>query len=169
MKPTSSAVEHDLRLEHRFTRQLKAILGNQFIVQDSGEDLKGASDFLVWGICPFKVAVRLRTYKYLLLYPNQFTIRWSRPSGIETEIHKIKKGLVDYLLYGFVDEAEKYILSYFIADFSIFRKVNPKPVAIFSNTPPDSQLAVFDLDQFSGDFILKRWYRATDSGPLGGM
>lgn len=159
MKPPSSAVEHDLRLERRFSPTLKAILGNQFIVQDSAEDTRGGTDFVVWTLSALRVAVRLRTHPFFVRYPNQFTIRWSRPSGIDTEIHKIRQGLVDYFLYGFVDETEAHIIAYFIGDLSIFRHLNPKPLDIKWNDPPDSQLAIYNLSQLPTEFVVKRYLK----------
>lgn len=156
MKAISSRVNHDLRLERKFSPTLKAILGQQFIVQDPAEDLVGGSDFVVWTLSAIRVAVRLRTNYYYRAYPNEFTIRWSRPSGAETEIHKIRKGQVDYLLYGFVDEAESKIISFFIGDLTIFRRINPRPIGIYSNQPPDSQLAAFNLTQFPSEFVINR-------------
>ena len=161
MRLASSGYEHDIRLEHKFAKQLKAILGMQFFVQDSGEDWKRGTDFVVWGLSPTKVACRLRTHDFFLKYPNDFTIRWSRPNGIETEIHKIRKGLVDYLLYGFVDPAETHLVSYFIGNLAVFRNAQVKPSAIRTNDPPDSQLAAYRLDQLPSEFIVKRW---PDSG-----
>lgn len=157
MKLTSSSVEYGLRLERRFSTALKSILGRQFIVADPAEDTERGADFVVWTLAPIRIAVRLRTYRFFLRYPDQFTLRWSLPSGNLTEIHKIRRGLVDYFLYGFVDEAEKDIISYFIGDLSIFRRINPKPVDIKWNDPPDSQLAVFNLAQLPPEFIIKAW------------
>jgi len=156
---TSSGYKHDLRLEERFATTIKGILGAQFFTKDPAEDTKGGTDFIIWGLQPLRVAVRLRTHDYMLKYPNDFTIRWSRPSGVETEIHKIRKGLVDYLFYGFVDATEARLAAYFIGNLVVFRARNPKPVCIKTNTPPDSQLAVYSLSQFPADFIVKRWLR----------
>jgi hypothetical protein len=87
----------DIQLEYRFARTIKAILGLFFIRKDIDADLHGGTDFLVYNIKPFRVAVRLRRYKYYIKYSKQFTIRLSRPSGVKTEIDKINEGLVDYI------------------------------------------------------------------------
>lgn len=159
MKLASSGYKHDLRLERKFSATLKSILGNQFIVQDPVEDRVGGTDFVVWGLQTVRVATRLRTWQCYEKWPNQFTLRWSRPSGLPTEIHKVQKGLVDYLLYGFVDAQEERIVSYFIGNLQVFRHCNIKPLSIRENDPPDSQLAIWNLDQFPADFIMKRWTR----------
>lgn len=152
----------DIQLELKFDRILKAILGNFFITKNLEMDVKQATDFLIYNINPFKVGVRLRRYEYFLKYPNDFTIRYSRPSGIDTEIHKIRQNLVDYILYGFVNEPETKIIKYFIGDLKIFRDNEPKPIAIKTNKPPDSKLAVYNLEQFPKEFILKNWEKIND-------
>jgi hypothetical protein len=148
---------HDITLEHRFAKTIKSILGNYFIGQDPVHDKKQATDFEIFTVQPFTVGVRLRRYEYLRRYGNEFTIRWSRPSGVLTEIDKIRAGLVDYILYGFVDEDERRIVQYFIGDFSVFRAQEPEPIAIFPNNPPDSELAVYKLGQFPKAFVVKWW------------
>ena len=153
----SLGYREDIRLENRFTKTVKSILGNQFVVQDETSDQQYGTDFMLLTFKPFTVAVRLRTFKYWQQYPNDFTIRWQRPSGVATEIDKIRAGHVDYLLYGFVDQREKNIVQYFIGDLSVFREYEPEPKAIYENTPPDSKLAVFGLDQLPPGFVVKMW------------
>jgi len=150
--------EQDIRLEVRFCRTIKAILGNYFIGQDVLHDRQQATDFETFTVQPFTVGVRLRTYEYLIKYPDEFTIRWSRPSGVPTEIDKIRNGLVDYILYGFVDQQEKRIEQYFLGDLGIFRAHEPPPLCVRQNNPPDSELAVYKLAALPSEFVL-HWYR----------
>lgn len=144
----------DRAIEDKFSKIIKAILGNYFFVKDIEMDTKQGTDFLTYTIKPFKVAVRLRRYPMYLKYPNDFTIRYSRPSGIKTEIHKINEGLVDYILYGFIDEKEEKIIKYFIGSLSIFRESKISPLYILQNKPPDSRLAIFNIRQFPKEFVL---------------
>ena len=146
----------DIQLEIRFKRVIKAILGNQFIVQDRIEDLENGTDFLLLKMTPFKIGVRLRRYKYFKNYHHEFTLRWSRPSGVKTEIHKIREGLVDYIFYGFVDPKEKQIIQYFIGDLIIFKKNEPEGL-IKPNNPPDSELSIYRISQLPKSFIIKFW------------
>ena len=146
----------DAGIEYRNMRQIKAILGNQFIVKDIEMDLKEATDFTLLKFNPFTVGVRLRRYEYLK-YSAQFTIRWSRPSGVATEFQKIMQELVDYILYGFVDREETKIIKYFIGDLEVFRQAAVDPVEIKPNNPPDSELAVYNKAQFPPTFILKEY------------
>lgn len=114
---TATKYEQDRKIEYRFSKTIKAILGCQFIIQDEIEDIKNGTDFMLLSVNPFRVAVRLRRFKYLSMYGNEFTIRWARPSGVKTEIHKIKEGLVNYLFYGFIDNIA--LAKYKIKRFSL--------------------------------------------------
>lgn len=154
-----SGYETDIVLEHRFAKVIKAILGNYFIGQDPIHDKKRGTDFEIFSVEPFTVGVRLRRYTYLAWAGNEFTLRWSRPSGVPTEIHKIRAGYVDYILYGFVDAEQKKIEQYFLGDLRIFRENEPRPIGVYPNNPPDSELAAYSLDNMPSGFILKMWKR----------
>lgn len=160
--------DDDRAIEDSFSSQIKYILAQHFISKDINQDLEQAQDFGVYRVNPFTVAVRLRGFQYFRKYWNQFTIRWSRPSGVKTEIHKIREGLVNYILYGFLDLEKRSIIQYFIGDFSKF--TDPKPYDIRPNNPYDSELAIYELSQFPEDFVIAFWcspefvklrYRAT--------
>lgn len=146
----------DIKLEKKFSEQIKSILGNYFFSQNVEYDQKYATDFAIFTIPnrEIRVGIRLRRYKYFLKYSEQFTIRWERPSGVNTEIHKIRKGLVNYILYGFINEEENDIIQYFIGNLDVFRSYESKPVRIYDNIPFDSKLAVYNISQFPSEFIL---------------
>lgn len=152
-----SGYDRDITLEHRFSKQIRSILGCYFFTQTAWLDQQEATDFAVFTAEPVKVAARLRRNEYLLRYPDEFTIRWSRPSGVKTEIDKIRSGLVDYMLYGFVDESQTRLLKYVICDLDVFRAKEPKPICVKRNNPPDSELAAYKLSQFPPEFVLKLW------------
>lgn len=157
-RANSDLFRRNLSLEKRFAKQIRAILGCQFFIQDPVLDQRCATDFAIF-TAPrqIRVGVRLRRYQYWLRYRRQFTIRWSLPSGVRTEIDKIRDGLVNYFLYGFLDAAEYRIIQYFIGDLDVFRKCKPEPVSIHENSPPDSKLAVYSLSQLPPEFVLKVW------------
>lgn len=148
--------ETDSKLEYKFAKTIKSILGNQFIIKDINLDLKEGTDFLVFRLEPIRVACRLRRFEYLK-YNSDFTIRWSRPSGVDTEYQKIIKGFVDYILYGFIDQSEEKIVSYFIGDLKVFRDSGVKPFQIKPNNPNDSELAIFRLNDLPENFTIKRY------------
>ena len=112
---------HDICLERKFSKQIKAILGCQFITQVVDHDLHNATDFETFIVKPFTVGARLRRMRYYN-FKDEFTLRWSRPSGVPTEIDKVRSGLVDYILYGFVNQEETKIIQYFIGDLALFRQ-----------------------------------------------
>jgi hypothetical protein len=143
----------DSRLETTFTPEIKTILADLFIQKHVFADLNEATDFAIFTVKPFRVGVRLRRYEFFNDYRHQFTIRWSRPSGVETEIHKIRKGYVTHYLYGFVNKSETRIIFYRIFDLSKFG--NPTPSTIFENKdPPDSKFAVFNVKDFPKEFLI---------------
>lgn len=146
---------HDREVEDIFTLSIKKILADHFITKKEVADLEEAQDFAIYNIRPFSVAVRLRRYEYFKAFHDEFTIRWSRPSGVKTEIDKIRQGLVDYILYGFLSPDGKSIIQYFIGNLTKFTDV--KPYKIFPNNPYDSELAVYKLSQFPKDFIVAFW------------
>jgi hypothetical protein len=73
--------------------------------------LKGTSK-----VSDFRIAVRIRKFKYYSKYKNEFTIRSSRPSGVKTELEKILDGWGAYYFYGFANELETGIYCYTLAD-----------------------------------------------------
>jgi len=147
----------DRRIEDVKSQLIKNILGQHFITKIVEADLQEGQDFGIYSLKPFNVGVRLRRFKHFKPYNRQFTIRWSRPSGTKTEIDKIREGLVDFILYGFLDEKEQNLIQYFIGDLKIFRAVNPEPYAVIPNDPPDSELAVFKFNQFPREFFVAFW------------
>jgi len=152
-----SCYEDDLRLEKRHALTIAGILGKAFVRQDVILDREQATDFAVFDVRPFKVGARLRTHRYLTRYGSEFTIRWSRPSGVPTEIHKIRQGLVEYIFYGFVSPDESRIVRYFIGDLRVFGAAEPQPVCIRTNTPPDSTLAAYRVGDMDERFIVKSY------------
>ena len=154
----------DIKLEKKFAETMAGILGKFFIKQDCHLDWHEATDFAVFDIQPFKVAARLRRYENAKGYPTflkhrgEFTIRWSRPNNIETEIHKIRRGFCEYMLYGFLDKPEKNIIQYFIGDLNVFRDFEPEPYEIKTNTDSkQSQMAAYRLIDLPETFLLKEW------------
>lgn len=158
----------DAAFERKFERQIKTRLGQYFIGRDVVLDLREATDFAIFIIKPVKVAARLRRFEYYK-YKDQFTLRWSRPSGVMTEIDKIREGLVEYIIYGFVDQKERKILSYFIGDLKIFREYEPKPIEIFPNNPPDSELAAYELKNMPEGFLLYQYPKQRETVGVNGF
>lgn len=146
-------IENDFGLEEKFSRPVKQILGLYFFQKDWEKDLKEATDFILVAHMT-SVGVRIRRQVYFSRYANQFTIRYERPSGVETEYPKIRKGYMTHFFYGFCDEKEKRLIFYRLMDMAIFRKIDPAPIEKHWNDPPDSRLAVYRYDQFPSSLLL---------------
>lgn len=157
--------EDNIRHERRHAQTIAGILGKCFFRQDVYLDLHEATDFAIFRADPVRVAARLRTYTYMAKYGSEFTIRWRLPSGVETEIDKIRRGAVAYIFYGFMSPDESRIVRYFVGDLARFRLAEPKPLCIRTNTPPDSELAVYRVGDMDDHFIVKSypdgWAEAT--------
>lgn len=155
----------ETNLEIKFTKTIKGILGNYFIVKDISADLSQGTDFLVLQIKPFRIACRLRRYTYYRLYADEFTIRWKNPNGYKTEYQKIMDGFVDFLFYGFLNEEETKIISYFIGDLRIFRgcDVNKYPRIQKNKSPDYNEFACYTKSIFPKEFILIEYPKTTNN------
>lgn len=147
----------DRQLEDDFAKTVKYILGGVFFAKDLKADLKEGTDFMILSSDPVKVGVRLRRYYFFQNHPHDFTLRWSRPSGVKTEIDKIREGLVTHIFYGFINEQETKLVSYFVGDLSVFRKNEPKPAAVIANKPPDSKFAVYNKTDLPKEFFIHKF------------
>ena len=157
MRRTSFQTDRDL--EAIFDPISKQILGDFLITKDIDKDLCSGQDFGIYRINSKAAAVRWRRIKWMEKYGDEFTIRYERPSGIETEIHKVRRGLVDLFLYGFGDELGRPY-RYHILDFAVFREYEPEPAFVWKNTDDKgSKGAAYRLNQFPVGLILKKWQR----------
>lgn len=68
-----------------------------------------------------RIACRIRRFQYLQLYPDEFTLRCSVPSGRDTEIDKLLDGWGNLLFYGFANADETDLAAWFIGDLAVFR------------------------------------------------
>jgi hypothetical protein len=124
----SSVVSRYKVNEVRFESQVRFILSNVFNVDFMGIkkaswelDCKQATDWVLPdGKC---IGCRVRSNSVYLRFAHQFALRLRCPKGYRSELEKILDGCNDFYFYGFVDEEEKEIISWFIGDMSIFRKV----------------------------------------------
>ena len=155
--------EKNRKLERKFIKTAKCILGFQFVNQDIKKDLEEGIDFLTFSISPIKVGFRLRRFNYLK-FKDEFTIRWSISSGNPTEIDKIRNGDIDYILYGFVNQEETKIIRYFIGDLTIFRDYEQgmMPKIYKNKFENDSELAVYSIKNFPSDFIVKNYKQTSE-------
>lgn len=112
----------DKKWSDKFIPEIKSILANIFVcAAPEYEDQRNNTDLMVFMMNPARVACRVRRFEYLKRYPNDITIRKSRPSGNESELAKLISGFGDYLFYGFSNDDETGIKAYTVIDLSKFR------------------------------------------------
>ena len=140
------AVKHDMRLEERHWDPICSILGRVFFKKNIEKDLHQGTDMYVASINGrLNIGCRLRTNEYIKKYQCEMTIRFSRPSGIETEWHKLRSGFFDYIFYGFVSFDESKIVQWIIVDCKKMIELDPRYKGPYKNNPPDSELIAFRL------------------------
>lgn len=164
-----TSFKKDRELEAIFDPVTKVILSNFLITKDIQKDLEQAQDFGIYTANKVSVAVRWRRVwvkrkgvwiNQMDRYGEQFTIRYKRKSGFETEIHKIRKGIVDLFLYGFGKEQLAAPFKYHIMNLDIFRKHEPKPIFTWENIDEKGSWgAAYRFNQFPSEFVKVRWIR----------
>lgn len=88
--------ERDKREADVFTPTIKAVLGRLFIGEAPvKEDQEQATDLMVFTIAPLTVACRMRrkSYVYSEAFRNEFTIRCTRPSGVQVGVGQARRRL----------------------------------------------------------------------------
>ena len=132
------------------------------------EDKKLATDIVVNE--KIRIAFRVRENKYINK-KNEFTIRTkSKSEKIRTELDKIKDGLVDYMLYCFLDNRARRIIYFSLIDLKAFgnhlSNVDYPERKNFDNTafiaPNKNNFDIFDEDV--KEKILRRIYNLETLG-----
>ena len=102
--------------------QVKALLGENLIqVTPEKLDQEQCSDLYSLSLAPITIAVRLRSLTYSERFSDEFTIRYRRSSGAQTEFSKIIDGWGTYFFYGFVDHTHKSTVKWLLIDLNKFR------------------------------------------------
>jgi hypothetical protein len=85
----------------KYIPHMKQIIGPHLLVESSFEvDTKRASDLVLMQAAALMIACRVRRPGYADRYPNQFTLRFRRDSGVDTEYSKVVNGWGDWMFYG---------------------------------------------------------------------
>ncbi len=112
----------DKRWADRFIPEIKTILGAHLISEGPcADDAERATDLIVLTLRPFRIGCRIRRYEYMERYPDEFTIRAGRPSGVKTELAKVIEGWGDFFFYGFADQDAQSLRAWRLCDLSVFR------------------------------------------------
>lgn len=91
----------------QYIPHMKQIIGPHLLVESSFEiDTKRASDLVLMQAAALMIACRVRRPGYADRYPDQFTLRFRRDSGAETEYSKVVNGWGDWMFYGHAHATE---------------------------------------------------------------
>lgn len=115
--------DHDFDWQRALLPQIKRILAEHLVDEaPAEEDAFHNTDLIVLRMKAIRIACRLRRYDYLHRYPDEFTIRSSRPrTGNETELPKVLRGWGDYIFYGFATPACDDLAAWLLGDLGEFR------------------------------------------------
>jgi|TARA_R100001530_G_scaffold133139_1_gene106231 hypothetical protein len=156
----------DKNWSDKFLPEIKSILGSYLIGEpEPDEDAQRNTDLIVLKMEAVRIGCRIRRYKFLASYGEEFTIRSSRPSGMKTELAKIIEGWGDYFFYGFSNQEETCLAAYFLGDMNVFRLwfnsriVRDKgciPAINKANTDNSSGFYIFRVADLPANFIIGR-------------
>lgn len=156
----------DIQRPYKFLPETKRILGEHLIHQAPlEEDLHHNTDLMVLKLDAVRIACRVRTFPYLARYPNEFTIRSERPSGMQTELAKVEAGWGDYIFYGFANETDMLLAAWFIGDLNVLRGWIKEQRPLFGGNIPceqnqnednSSSFMVFPLSKLPSEFVVAR-------------
>lgn len=118
----SKVWQSDKQWSDRFLPEIKQILGLYLIGEPpTEEDSERNTDLIVLKMEAVRIACRVRKNEYFLKYPDEITVRASRPSTNKTELTKIIEGWGDYFFYGFSNEMESGLIAWKLCKLNAFR------------------------------------------------
>jgi len=156
----------DKKWSDKFLVEIKRILGEHLIsCAPVEEDTDHNTDLIVLKLDAVRIACRIRRFSYFEKYPNEFTIRSGRPSGVKTELTKIIEGWGDYFFYGFSNKTETGLIAWVLGDLKVFRlwfnreivsKGGKIPGIPQVNNDGSSCFMAFGLDKMPDKFVVAR-------------
>lgn len=157
--------EVDKRWSDRFLPEIKQILGLYLIGEPAPEeDQERNTDLVVLKMEAVRIACRVRKAEYFDRYPNEFTIRAGRPSGVKTELTKVVEGWGDYFFYGFATADESSLRSWFLGRLNVFRLWyngelirGRRPGQRQKNRDGSSDFLAFDRSNLPRNFTVAEW------------
>jgi hypothetical protein len=129
------------------------------------EDTHHNTDLIVLRLEAVRIACRVRTYKYLGKWGDEFTIRSGRPNGAKTELTKILEGWGDFILYGIADEDDRFLASWLLGNLDVFRLWFFRQLVIRSGQLPGSEqgnsdgsstFRAFKINELPETFVVAR-------------
>lgn len=106
----------------QYIPRIRTIIGAHLVVAAPVEnDIKQATDLMLFKARDMRVAARLRRPGYADQYPYEFTIRSHRDSGAETELSKMIDGFGDWMFYGHASAVPGRIERWWLIDLDVWR------------------------------------------------
>lgn len=159
--------QDDKRWSDKFLPEIKSILGMHLIGEPPiAEDAERNTDLMVLRMDAVRIACRVRKHQYAAPYPDDFTMRAGRPSGVKTELTKVVEGWGDYFFYGFCDPTESHLAGWMLGDLRVFRlwfvtalagmKPGFAPGISKQNRDGSSSFRVFNVNELPPEFLVGR-------------
>jgi len=159
-------VAADFSWQRRLLPEVKAILG-QYLIGEAPfeEDAQRNTDLIVLKLDAVRIGCRLRRYEYLAKWPDEFTIRTTRPSGADTELSKLISGWGDYFFYGFANQSGTNLASWMLGSLHVFRLWHSRQLVELGGKVPgkhqdnddgSSTFRAFRIDALPPEFIVAR-------------
>lgn len=155
----------DKKESDRYIPHIKSLLGGFLIGEPPvEEDQERNTDLMVLKMEAVRVGCRIRTLDYLNRYPDDITIRMSRPSGNQTEMAKIIEGWGQYFFYGFGNPANDLVEAWTLIDLNKFRlhiatclkRTSSLPGNRLTNHDGSSDFQVINLNDLPDNCIIHR-------------
>ena len=151
-----SEYQSDRDIADLYIDQVRRILGPFIIdIASFDRDTKQATDLIVLAKNDLTIACRIRRPGYAALYPDDFTIRYARDNGAETELSKIRKGWARWFFYGHL--AGEVIAAWMLLDLDVFRKTETTiPPVVIPNTD-GTWLAAYQTVWFPCSLVIAKY------------
>jgi hypothetical protein len=156
--------ETDRAWSDKWIPKLKELIGPHLMSPSSFEaDTEQAADLVILKARDMHIAARVRRFGYYAEFPNDFTIRSHRESGVKTELRKIVEGWGDWFFYGheYYDDLWPWWLinlealrCHFSLEWLNWRYANKPPQIRFGerrNYDGKTKFVWFDLTSFPTD------------------
>jgi hypothetical protein len=158
-------LEEDFEWQQKFRGHFSEIAREAMRVDvaPAEEDWKRNTDFVLSTVVPMpnrdiRISARVRRHEYIRRHCDDFTVRLDRPSGVETEMPKIRRGWGDFTIYGFESEPGSDRMGpWFIGNIAMLRDYFACGgyYSVYSNKDHSSRLAAVHLGDVPLGFVLK--------------
>lgn len=164
------AYRNDRTWSDQFIPAIRAVVGPLLVVESSIDvDREEATDLLVFTARDLRIAARVRKASYLTRFPDEFTIRWKRDNGAQTEFAKIARGWANWLFYGFGEDGT--LAAWRVIDLDEFRfalirfglQSKKAPYRVLSNGD-GTEFAAFDVREFDASLVVAESGHSARSG-----